>query len=488
MGRMYFRYGAMGASKTAQALITQYNYQERGLNVLMIKPAMDTRDGATVLKSRIGLQAEVIAVTPEEDIFALFVRGETTPEGYRKYDVVIADESQFLAPAQVEQLRRIVDIYDVPVFCYGLRTDFQTKLFEGSKRIIELTDEIEEIKTVCSCGRKAVVNARLLNGRPVYEGDQVMLGGNESYIAMCHKCWDKARAASKVHTQVSEKMKKRFVKDMNLPIKELEDAEFYAMLDHYDEQFGCRSAFDVFVKSAESYESDEAYLDAYDDVLDRAVEYIKNNPAMHDFVDIMKNNDAQSPYKVGTKDIYRPHHANKFFVSFDMKKANFSALKQFNPAIVGDKATYEEFVGMFTDNPHIIHSKKFRAKVFGNTNPKQITRYENMLMDRVTTELLNHFTAEQLVFKSADEVVVEITEDAIAASIEAGKAIVKSMTEQNIPIRCEIFQLLHLPGKGMLKKAFYGEKPYVPKTVSAEDMFEVISIIKSLPTNHWISE
>ena len=219
MGRMYFRYGAMGASKTAQALITQYNYQERGLNVLLIKPAMDTRDGVTTLRSRIGLASAAVVVAPEDDVFTLFVRGSSSEDGtMRPYDVVIADESQFLTPAQVEQLRNIVDTYDVPVFCYGLRTDFQTHLFPGSKRILELTDEMEEIKTVCDCGRKAVVNARLVKGKPVFEGDQVMLGGKESYISMCHKCWNKARMRSQIHTSMSEKMKQRFVKDMYLPI------------------------------------------------------------------------------------------------------------------------------------------------------------------------------------------------------------------------------------------------------------------------------
>ena len=184
MGRMYFRHGAMGSSKSAQLLITKYNYEERGIKVLLLKPAIDTRDGATVIRSRIGLTGEAIAVGPQEDLYAMFC---ADPVG-----VVIVDESQFLAPPQVDQLRRIVDDYDIPVFCYGLRTDFQSHLFEGSKRIIEITDEIEEIKTVCSCGRKALINARLVNGKPTLDGEQIMLGGNESYVAMCHKCWSRA--------------------------------------------------------------------------------------------------------------------------------------------------------------------------------------------------------------------------------------------------------------------------------------------------------
>ena len=173
----------MGSSKTAQALITRFNYMELGMSVWLIKPSTDTRDGADIIKSRIGLEARAQVITPSQNII----------EEYRKLgcrDVIIADEAQFFTPEQIEQLRYLVDEDDLPVLCFGLRTDFLTRLFPGSQRLMELADSITEIKTVCACGRKATVNARLdASGRILTQGDQVFLGGNDSYIAMCHKCW-----------------------------------------------------------------------------------------------------------------------------------------------------------------------------------------------------------------------------------------------------------------------------------------------------------
>ena len=183
MAKLYFKYGAMGSSKTAQALITKYNYEERGLKVWLLKPAADVRDGALTVMSRIGLQASALPVSPEMDIRALY-------RGNEDVNVVIVDECQFLAEDQIDQLRELVDEKNLSVMCFGLRTDFQTKLFPGSRRLLEVADEITEIKTMCECGRKATVNARIdRNGYVVTEGAQVFLGGNDSYIAMCHKCY-----------------------------------------------------------------------------------------------------------------------------------------------------------------------------------------------------------------------------------------------------------------------------------------------------------
>ena len=183
MAKLYFKYGAMGSSKSAQALITQFNYEELGMTVWLIKPSVDTRDGADVIRSRIGLERRAQVITPEQDIVA----------EYRKagpHDVIIADEAQFFTPAQIDQLRELVDDEDLPVLCFGLRTDFLTHFFPGARRLMELADSLTEIKTVCACGRKATVNARIDgDGRIVTEGAQVMLGGNDSYVAMCHQCW-----------------------------------------------------------------------------------------------------------------------------------------------------------------------------------------------------------------------------------------------------------------------------------------------------------
>ena len=185
MAKLYFKYGAMGSSKTAQALITKYNYEENDLSVWLLKPSADTRDGETILRSRIGLEAEVEIIPPETDVLQLF---RDTRLG--KCDVIIVDECQFLTQQQIDQLRSIVDEHNIPVMCFGLRTDFQTKLFPGSLRLMEVADTIQEIKTICDCGAKATVNARIdAEGHIVTQGAQVVLGGNDSYIAMCHKCY-----------------------------------------------------------------------------------------------------------------------------------------------------------------------------------------------------------------------------------------------------------------------------------------------------------
>ena len=183
MAKLYFKYGAMGSSKTAQALITKYNYEERGLKVWLLKPSADTRDGDAVLSSRIGLSAPALPVGPEVDICALYREQPGV-------NVIIVDECQFLTEAQINELRILVDEENLPVMCFGLRTDFQSRLFPGSRRLLEVADEITEIKTMCACGRKATVNARLdRDGHVVTEGAQVFLGGNDSYVAMCHRCF-----------------------------------------------------------------------------------------------------------------------------------------------------------------------------------------------------------------------------------------------------------------------------------------------------------
>jgi thymidine kinase len=185
MAKLYFKYGAMGSSKTASALIAKFNYEERGMKVWLIKPSVDNRDGIGTVRSRIGLEAEAYVVSAETNIV-------TEYKALKDIDVIIADECQFFTPAQIDQLRCIVDEYDVPVLCFGLRTDFLTHLFPGSHRLLEVADSITEIKTICECGKKAIVNARIdANGHILTDGGQILIGGNDSYIAMCHSCWKK---------------------------------------------------------------------------------------------------------------------------------------------------------------------------------------------------------------------------------------------------------------------------------------------------------
>ena len=184
MAKLYFKYGAMGSSKTAQALITKFNYEERGMKVWIGKPSIDTRDGEDTIQSRIGLKTKANIIKQKDDLYTKFYNMK------EKYDVIIIDEAQFLEPEQVNQLGDIVMQLKIPVICFGLKTDFQTKMFPGSKRLFEIAESINEIKTICKCGRKATVNARIdSNGDIVTEGEQVELGGNDKYIAMCYKCY-----------------------------------------------------------------------------------------------------------------------------------------------------------------------------------------------------------------------------------------------------------------------------------------------------------
>ena len=182
--KLYFRYGAMGSSKTANAVMVQYNYQERGRKVLMLKPKLENRDGATIVRSRCGLEAQCRFV---EEL------GEISLDGI---ECVIVDESHFLTAEQVKQLVDIVDERDIPVICYGLRSDFRGELFEGSRELLRWADTIEEIKTICWCGRKATFNARVQNGHIVREGEQIMMGGNSAYVSLCRRHWREGNLGS----------------------------------------------------------------------------------------------------------------------------------------------------------------------------------------------------------------------------------------------------------------------------------------------------
>ena len=178
MAKLYFRHGAMGSSKTANALMVEYNYYERGKRALLAKPRVDTRDGERVIKSRMGLSSSCIFV--EELV-------EMEDEALREYDCVIVDEAQFCRKTEIEFFVHIVDDLDIPVICYGLRTDFRREPFEGSLWLLAWADVIEELKTVCWCGRGASCNTRISGGKIVKTGEQVMLGGDESYITRCRK-------------------------------------------------------------------------------------------------------------------------------------------------------------------------------------------------------------------------------------------------------------------------------------------------------------
>ncbi len=188
MFRLYFKYGTMGSSKSAQALMCKFNYEQKGMKVLLVKPSLDNRgdDSDTPkVRSRIGLVCDCETISPQGSFVELF-------EKYRAKNVcdcIIVDEAQFCTTAQVDELKILTEF--VPVLCYGLLTDFRCQLFEGSKRLVELADSLQEIKSVCRCGRKSTVNARFINGKCVDDGPVVFIGGDESYENMCYFCWQK---------------------------------------------------------------------------------------------------------------------------------------------------------------------------------------------------------------------------------------------------------------------------------------------------------
>ncbi|MBR5102468.1 MAG: thymidine kinase [Muribaculaceae bacterium] len=194
-GKLYFRYGTMGSAKTALLLTQAYNFEERGMQYMCMKPIIDNRENDNVIRSRIGIERKCEWIYPEADLYKM-VKDMYEETLMVKYWILI-DESQFLTEAQVDQLARIVDDYGTNVVCYGLRTDFQSHMFEGSRRLFELADSIDEIKSTCSCGRKTIINARIdHHGNVVTDGEQVEIGGDDKYVALCRRCWRNKRLES----------------------------------------------------------------------------------------------------------------------------------------------------------------------------------------------------------------------------------------------------------------------------------------------------
>lgn len=190
--KLFFRYATMNSAKSAELLMKAYNFEERGLKILCIKPSIDDREGKNVIKSRVGIERECKMVKPTDNIYDGVKK---LLENGGKIDWILADESQFFKKEQIDQLGDIVDELEINVICYGLRADFRTELFEGSKRLFEIADSIEEMKSSCSCGRKSIINARIdENGNVVTNGEQIEIGGNDRYVSLCRKCYKKLRS------------------------------------------------------------------------------------------------------------------------------------------------------------------------------------------------------------------------------------------------------------------------------------------------------
>jgi thymidine kinase len=188
MDKLYFKYGTMGSGKSLELLRVAYNYIERDQNILLLTSALDNRNGTNKkIHSRTGIEMSAIPISDDTNILKIFLDNNTL----NKINCVLVDESQFLKKYQIEQLSDIVDLYDVPVMCYGLKSDYKMLPFEGSSHLMAIAESIEEIKSVCCCGKKATINARFDDDKIVTEGQQIQIGGNENYKSLCRKCYKK---------------------------------------------------------------------------------------------------------------------------------------------------------------------------------------------------------------------------------------------------------------------------------------------------------
>lgn len=192
MSKLYYRYGCMGSGKSLQLLATAYNFEERSIPFILLKSEIDTRDGSNIIHSRALGDRDCVCISTDVDIYHLIVKfvNQQIAFGLNKIKWILVDECQFLTEKQVEELAAIVDKFNISVICYGLRTDFKTKLFPASKRLFEIADSVEEIKSSCSCNEKTIFNARMdENKNIVTNGNQIEIGGDDKYISLCRKCY-----------------------------------------------------------------------------------------------------------------------------------------------------------------------------------------------------------------------------------------------------------------------------------------------------------
>lgn len=202
MAKLYFRYGAMGSGKTIDMLKVAYNYEERGQRILVLSPAKDDRYGVGKITTRIGLQRDCVSISEDINLFS-YIKNM-----FNKPNAILVDEAQFFTESQIYQLSDVVDYFEIPVICYGLRTDFRLNFFPGSKILMGIADSVEEIKTICECGKKAIINMRFVDGIAVVEGEQICIGGNDTYKSVCRKCYKRYVLKSKQIKENSLEIKK----------------------------------------------------------------------------------------------------------------------------------------------------------------------------------------------------------------------------------------------------------------------------------------
>lgn len=194
MAKLIYYYGSMASSKTLRLLSTAYNFEENNINIMVLKPSIDTRDGEGIIRSRAGLERKCVTFSKDVNLYDVVNAYDKVLEAqFERLKWVMIDECQFMTEKQVDELSDVVDNLGISVMCFGLRTDFMSHLFSGSKRLFELADTISEVKSTCSCGNnKTSINCRFdSNGDIVIDGEQVMIGGDETYKALCRKCWKK---------------------------------------------------------------------------------------------------------------------------------------------------------------------------------------------------------------------------------------------------------------------------------------------------------
>lgn len=258
---------------------------------------------------------------------------------------------------------------------------------------------------------------------------------------------------------ITEKLKERFCKDLNLPIKIFQEPYFMQRLNLYDKQYNCIEKFNNFIKLIEKCGGEQQYFELYNKVKDDAIQYLNNNEYMRHF----SQEEDFSKFKFKNtgfpkSDIYKSLNDGKCFISFDMKKGNFTALKHYDKRIVGNCDTYEDFLGLFTKESHLLYSKYIRQVIFGNVNPRRQVTYEQYLMDIVLTEILKYFPKECVVFFSTDEIVVEIEKALWFEYYQYAKKIVEFAKKQNIDIRAELFILHKIGGiDGYIKEFICGK-------------------------------